>query len=154
MWIEGLKHRSWHVLSVVRSQLIDCNELSCWTCTFCVCESSHVDLTIHLCPDALSSPGSAFSLMVEVSDALTRQPLSRADVQVYINHSVASTAQTGQSGAALLHVPYQPEAPVTLVASKNGYVRTVLPYRSSRMPSKMRRLNHQHRLEVTLRLSE
>ncbi|XP_040914000.1 protein FAM171B-like [Toxotes jaculatrix] len=83
-------------------------------------------------PDAL--PGSAFNLKVQVSDMLSRQFLSQAVVEVYVNYSRANTTLTGDDGSVLLHVPYQSGLPITVVASKDGYISTLLPCRTSRMP--------------------
>ncbi|CAK6963703.1 protein FAM171B-like [Scomber scombrus] len=79
-------------------------------------------------------PGSAFNLKVQVIDMLSRQYLSQAVVEVYINYTRTNTALTGEDGGVLLHVPYQTGLPVTLAASKNGYIHTLLPCKISRMP--------------------
>ncbi|GAA6225257.1 protein FAM171B-like isoform X1 [Lates japonicus] len=79
-------------------------------------------------------PGSAFNLKVQVSDVLSRQFLSQALVEVYINYSRAHAALTGEDGAALLRVPYQSGLPITLVASRHGYTYTLLPCKTSRTP--------------------
>lgn len=97
---------------------------------------------MHLCLEhnpTLSSPppGSDFNLKVQVSDVLSRQFLSQALVEVYINYSRAHVALTGEDGAALLRVPYQSGLPITLVASRHGYIYTLLPCKTSRTPSKM-----------------
>uniref|UniRef100_A0A4W6CYT4 Family with sequence similarity 171 member B n=1 Tax=Lates calcarifer TaxID=8187 RepID=A0A4W6CYT4_LATCA len=55
------------------------------------------------------------------------QFLSQALVEVYINYSRAHAALTGEDGAALLRVPYQSGLPITLVASRHGYIYTLLP---------------------------
>lgn len=68
---------------------------------------------------------------------LSRQFLSQAAVEVYINYTRAGAALTGEDGGVLLHVPYQTGLPITVVASKDGYVDTLLPCKTSRMPSKM-----------------
>ncbi|KAM3607575.1 uncharacterized protein V6R79_010049 [Siganus canaliculatus] len=82
--------------------------------------------------DALS--GSAFDLKIQVNDVLSRQKLSQAVVEVYINYTRVNTALTGEDGGVLLHVPYQNESLITIVASKEGYIFTVLPCKTSRMP--------------------
>ncbi|XP_047193387.1 protein FAM171B-like isoform X3 [Scophthalmus maximus] len=85
-------------------------------------------------------PGSAFNLRVQVSDVLSHQFLSQAAVEVYINYTRANAARTGEDGAVLLHVPYRPGLPIAVVAGKDGYICTLLPCRTSRMPSEMLRL--------------
>ncbi|XP_022596686.1 protein FAM171B-like [Seriola dumerili] len=82
--------------------------------------------------DAL--PGSSFNLRVQVRDVLSRQSLSQAVVDVYINYTRVKTAHTGEDGGVLLHVPYQTGLPITVVANKDGYISTLLPCKTSRMP--------------------
>ncbi|XP_061774398.1 protein FAM171B-like isoform X1 [Nerophis ophidion] len=78
--------------------------------------------------------GSNFHLKVQVTELLSQQYLSQAKVDVYVNYTISSTALTGPEGGALLQVPFQTGLPITVVASKDGYVRTVLPYRTVRTP--------------------
>ncbi|XP_044222833.1 protein FAM171B-like [Thunnus albacares] len=80
------------------------------------------------------SPGSPFNLKVQVVDMLSRQYVSQAVVEVYINYTRTNTVLTGEDGGVFLHVPYQTGFPVTVVASKNGYIYTVLPCKTSRIP--------------------
>lgn len=77
------------------------------------------------------------NLKVQVSDVLSRQYLCQAVVEVYINYTRTNTALTGEDGGVLLHVPYRSDVPVTIVASKEGYVCTLLPCKTNRMPSKI-----------------
>uniref|UniRef100_A0A672IDZ1 Family with sequence similarity 171 member B n=1 Tax=Salarias fasciatus TaxID=181472 RepID=A0A672IDZ1_SALFA len=63
-----------------------------------------------------------------------RQYLSRALVEVFVNYTRTDTALTGQDGGVLLHVPYRSGLPITLVASKDGYMCTLLPCTTDRMP--------------------
>ncbi|TDH07159.1 hypothetical protein EPR50_G00120820 [Perca flavescens] len=77
---------------------------------------------------------SIFNLKVQVNNVLSRQYLSQAVVEVYINYTRTKTALTGEDGSVLLHVPYQTGMPVTIVASKEGYICTLLPYKTNRMP--------------------
>ncbi|XP_023278859.1 protein FAM171B-like isoform X2 [Seriola lalandi dorsalis] len=79
-------------------------------------------------------PGSSFNLRVQVRDVLSRQSLSQAVVDVYINYTRVKTAHTGEDGGVLLHVPYQTGLPITVVANKDGYISTLLPCKTSRMP--------------------
>ncbi|KAM9347674.1 protein FAM171B-like [Symphorus nematophorus] len=78
--------------------------------------------------------GSAHNLKVQVNDVLSRQQLSRAAVEVYVSYTRTNTALTGEDGGVLLHVPYQTGTPMTIVASKDGYVSTLLPCKTNRMP--------------------
>ncbi|KAM9804727.1 protein FAM171B-like [Neosynchiropus ocellatus] len=77
---------------------------------------------------------SAFNLKVQVTDKLSRQSLSQAAVEVYVNYTRTLATLTGDDGGVLLHVPHQPGVPVTVVASRDGYVCTLLPCTTSRMP--------------------
>ncbi|XP_022047538.2 protein FAM171B-like [Acanthochromis polyacanthus] len=79
-------------------------------------------------------PGSPFDLKVQVNDVLSRQYLSRAVVDVYINYTRTYSALTGEDGAVLLHVPYHSGLPLTVVASKDGYISTLLPCKTNRTP--------------------
>ncbi|XP_034550069.1 protein FAM171B-like [Notolabrus celidotus] len=78
--------------------------------------------------------GSAFNLKVQVNSVLSRQFLSQATVEVYINYTRTNTALTVEDGGVLLNIPYQDGMPITIVASKDGYMHTLLPYKASRMP--------------------
>lgn len=90
-------------------------------------------------PLFIFSLGSNFNLKVQVNDILSRQQLSQAVVEVYINYSRTLTVLTGEDGSVLLHVPYQALAPVTVVASKDGYICTLLPCTTNKLPSKILR---------------
>ncbi|XP_053734030.1 protein FAM171B-like [Synchiropus splendidus] len=81
-----------------------------------------------------SQTASAFNLKVQVTDKLSRQHLSQAAVEVYVNYTRTLATLTGEDGGVLLHVPHQPGVPVTVVASRDGYVCTLLPCSTSRMP--------------------
>ncbi|KAG8000849.1 hypothetical protein GBF38_018113 [Nibea albiflora] len=78
--------------------------------------------------------GSAFNLKVQVNDVLHRKQLSKAVVEIYINYTRTDTALTGEDGSVSLHVPYQTGTPITIVASKDGYIYTLLPSKTNRMP--------------------
>ncbi|XP_042351124.1 LOW QUALITY PROTEIN: protein FAM171B-like [Plectropomus leopardus] len=77
---------------------------------------------------------SAFNLKVQVNNVLSRQYLSQAVVEVYINYTRTITALTAEDGSVLLHVPYQTGMPISIVASKDGYICTLLPCKTNRMP--------------------
>lgn len=70
-----------------------------------------------------------------MTDVLSRQYLSQAVVEVYANYNKTSTSLSGEDGGVLLHVPYRPGMLVTVVACKDGYICTVLPCKTHRMPS-------------------
>lgn len=100
---------------------------------------SHPDLTQPDPPRLLqneleSRSVSVFNLKVQVTDKLSRQYLSQAAVEVYVNYTRTLAALTGDDGAVMLRVPHQPGMPVTVVASRDGYVCTLLPCTTSRMP--------------------
>lgn len=84
-----------------------------------------------------SSSGSAFSLKVWVTDALSRRRIGRAAVDVYINCTRTYTVVTGDDGGVLINITDQTVAPVTVVVSKDGYLPKVLPYKAKRLPSKV-----------------
>ncbi|XP_029386721.1 protein FAM171B-like [Echeneis naucrates] len=79
-------------------------------------------------------PGYSFNLKVQVSDMLSQQSLSQTVVDVYVNYTRAHTALTGDDGGILLNVPYRSGLPITVMASKDGYVSALLPCVASRMP--------------------
>lgn len=82
-------------------------------------------------------PGSNFNLKVQVNDVLSRQQLSRAFVEIYVNYTRTHTVATGEDGGVLLYVPHQAGASVTIVASRDGYISAQLPYKTNRLPSKI-----------------
>ncbi|XP_071779821.1 protein FAM171B [Centroberyx gerrardi] len=75
-----------------------------------------------------------FALKVLVRDMVTRQPLSGASVDVYVNHTVRSSARTGERGEVLLWVPYSPDLSLTLLGNMEGYVPSPLPWSTSKRP--------------------
>ncbi|XP_072254001.1 protein FAM171B-like isoform X2 [Leuresthes tenuis] len=79
-------------------------------------------------------PDSTFNLRVHVNDMLNHQRLSQAVVEVFINYTKNSSALSGEDGSAFLHVPYHSGLPVTVVASKVGYMPTMLPCKTNRIP--------------------
>ncbi|KAM9710925.1 protein FAM171B-like [Menidia menidia] len=78
--------------------------------------------------------GSSFNLRVHVIDMLSHQGLSQAVVEVFINYTRNSWAVSGEDGSALLHIPYRSKQPVTVVASKVGYMPALLPCKTNRIP--------------------
>ncbi|KAM3862148.1 protein FAM171B-like [Diretmus argenteus] len=79
-------------------------------------------------------PGSTFTLKVQISDFVNHQYLNQSTVEVYVNYTITNTALTGEDGVVLLQVPYHLGLPITIVASRDGYICTVLPYKTRRMP--------------------
>lgn len=82
-------------------------------------------------------PDSDFNLKVQVNDVLSRQQLSQAFVEIYVNYTRTHTVVTGEDGGVLLFVPHQAGASVTIVASKDGYISAQLPFKTNRLPSKI-----------------
>lgn len=87
--------------------------------------------------DSPPPPGSNFNLKVQVNDVLSRQQLSQAFVEIYVNYTRTHTVVTGEDGGVLLYVPHQTGASVTIVASKDGYISAQLPFKTNRLPSKI-----------------
>uniref|UniRef100_UPI0037E99585 protein FAM171B n=1 Tax=Semicossyphus pulcher TaxID=241346 RepID=UPI0037E99585 len=90
-------------------------------------------------PGRFASPAgvtaeSPFALKVLVRDMVTRQPLSGASVDVYINHTLKSSARTGDGGDVLLWVEYSPGLSLTLLGNMEGYVPSPLPWSTAKRP--------------------
>ncbi|XP_057709065.1 protein FAM171B-like [Corythoichthys intestinalis] len=79
-------------------------------------------------------PGLNFNLKVQVTDMLTRQHLNKTTVDLYVNYTRTKTVLTGEDGAVLLQVPFENGPPVTVVACRDGYICTVVPYKTIRTP--------------------
>ncbi|KAM6958254.1 protein FAM171B isoform 2-T2 [Tautogolabrus adspersus] len=77
---------------------------------------------------------SPFALKVLVRDMVTRQPLQGASVDVYVNHTLKSSAQTGDTGDVLLWVDYSPDLSLTLLGNMEGYVPTPVPWSTNKRP--------------------
>uniref|UniRef100_A0A1A8NWM6 Membrane-associated ring finger (C3HC4) 7 n=1 Tax=Nothobranchius rachovii TaxID=451742 RepID=A0A1A8NWM6_9TELE len=75
-----------------------------------------------------------FALKVLLRDLVTRQALSGASVDVYMNHTLTGSAQAGEIGEVLLWVSYSPGLSLTLLGHKEGYVPTPLPWSTSKRP--------------------
>ncbi|XP_055726330.1 protein FAM171B-like isoform X3 [Salvelinus fontinalis] len=78
--------------------------------------------------------GSEFPLKVQVNDMSTRHVLSLATVEVYVNYTRTNSALTTEDGRVFLHVPYQLGLPLTIVASMDSYLLTLLPWKTTRIP--------------------
>ena len=93
------------------------------------------DLTCrHFWPFSL--PVSVFMLKVQVNDIISRQYLSQAVVEVFVNYTKTNSTVTKNNGAVLIRVPYKLGLSLTIIAYKDGYVLTPLPWKTGRMPSK------------------
>ncbi|CAI5656760.1 protein FAM171B isoform X1 [Oreochromis niloticus] len=79
-------------------------------------------------------PGSTFSLKVQVNDVLSRQYLSQAVVELYVNYTKTNTALSGEDGGVLFHVPYHTGMLLTVVACQDGYICTLLLCKTDKMP--------------------
>ncbi|XP_069554436.1 protein FAM171B [Brachyistius frenatus] len=86
-----------------------------------------------LSPSALSAEPQ-FALKVLVRDLVTRQPLSGASVDIYVNYTVRSSAQTGEGGEVLFWVAYSPGLSLTLLGNMEGYVPSPLPWSTTKRP--------------------
>lgn len=67
-------------------------------------------------------------------DAVTRQPLPGAAVDVYLNCSLTGSVQTAATGDGLLWVAYSPGLSLTLLGRKEGYVPRPLPWSATKRP--------------------
>lgn len=83
-----------------------------------------------------SLPVSVFMLKVQVNDIISRQSLSQAVVEVFVNYTKTNSTVTKSNGAVLIKVPYKLGLSLTIIAYKDGYVLTPLPWKTGRMPSK------------------
>ncbi|MBN3308425.1 F171B protein, partial [Amia calva] len=77
---------------------------------------------------------SLFTLKVQVNDIMSRQYLSHAAVEVFVNHTKTNSAFTEENGVVLLKVPYKLGLTLTIVASMDGYILTPLPWKTTKMP--------------------
>ncbi|NXN99491.1 F171B protein, partial [Rhinopomastus cyanomelas] len=78
--------------------------------------------------------GSVFTLKVQVNDAVSRQYLRQAVVEVFVNYTKTNSTLTGNNGAVLIRVPYQLGLSLTVVSYKDSYMLTPLPWTAGRMP--------------------
>uniref|UniRef100_A0A9L0K3A2 Family with sequence similarity 171 member B n=1 Tax=Equus asinus TaxID=9793 RepID=A0A9L0K3A2_EQUAS len=79
-------------------------------------------------------PVSVFMLKVQVNDIISRQSLSQAVVEVFVNYTKTNSTVTKSNGAVLIKVPYKLGLSLTIIAYKDGYVLTPLPWKTGRMP--------------------
>ncbi|KAM4836236.1 protein FAM171B isoform 2-T2 [Thomomys bottae] len=77
---------------------------------------------------------SVFMLKVQVNDIISRQYLSQAVVEVFVNYTKTNSTVTKNNGAVLIKVPYKLGLSLTIIAYKDGYVLTPLPWKTGRMP--------------------
>ena len=89
-----------------------------------------------MCCDFLSFLVSVFMLKVQVNDIISLQYLSQAVVEVFVNYTKTNSTVTRNNGAVLIRVPYKLGLSLTIIAYKDGYVLTPLPWKTRRMPSK------------------
>uniref|UniRef100_A0ABI7YFB2 Family with sequence similarity 171 member B n=3 Tax=Felinae TaxID=338152 RepID=A0ABI7YFB2_FELCA len=82
----------------------------------------------------LTVPVSVFMLKVQVNDIISRQYLSQAVVEVFVNYTKTNSTVTKNNGAVLIKVPYKLGLSLTIVAYKDGYVLTPLPWKTGKMP--------------------
>ncbi|XP_075385647.1 protein FAM171B [Tenrec ecaudatus] len=85
-------------------------------------------------PTSSPLPVSVFMLKVQVNDIISRQYLSQAVVEVFVNYTKTNSTITKKNGAVLIQVPYELGLSLTIVAYKDGYVLTPLPWETGRMP--------------------
>lgn len=84
---------------------------------------------------SLLSPEPQFALKVLARDLVTHQPLPGASVDVYVNHTLRSSAQAGQRGEVLLWVSYSQDLSLTLLGHMEGYVSSPLHWSTNKRPS-------------------
>lgn len=68
-----------------------------------------------------------------VRDAVNRQPLPGASVDIYVNNTLSGSFHTGApAGDTLLQVPYSTS--LTLLGRKDGYLPGPLPWSATKRP--------------------
>jgi len=73
-------------------------------------------------------------LKVQVNDIISRQYLSQAVVEVFVNYTKTNSTVTKNNGAVLIKVLYKLGLSLTIIAYKDGYVLTPLPWKTRKMP--------------------
>lgn len=76
---------------------------------------------------------------------MTRQPLQGASVDIYVNHTLKSSTQTGEKGEVLLWLDYSPGLSLTLLGHMEGYVPTPLPWSTNKRPSESQHVPEIHK---------
>lgn len=79
-------------------------------------------------------PAAVFLLKLRVVDAPSGQPLNAAAVNIYVNFTQTSSAQTGEKGEAWFSIPHRARAVISAVAVKQGYVPALLPITTDKIP--------------------
>ncbi|XP_017547054.2 protein FAM171B-like [Pygocentrus nattereri] len=76
----------------------------------------------------------AFTLRVQVKNAVSHQLLSEVSVDVFAHYTLISSTKTSSDGSSVLSIPYAQGRALTLVASKDGYIQTALPWKTTKRP--------------------
>lgn len=94
--------------------------------------------------------GSQFPLKVLVRDAVNRQPLPGASVDIYVNHTLSGSFHTeAPAGDTVLQVPYSTS--LTLLGRKDGYLPVPLPWSATKRPREYKQqLKHSTLLSESL----
>ncbi|XP_077577266.1 protein FAM171A1 [Stigmatopora nigra] len=74
------------------------------------------------------------TLKVHLSDASTQQPLTGVSIQLFANHTLATTETTQADGNTYLRFPFRLGTPLVITATKPGYVPNSVPWTPSRLP--------------------
>ncbi|XP_072115726.1 protein FAM171B [Mobula birostris] len=80
------------------------------------------------------SPGSLFTLKVQVNNVVTRHYLDKATVDVFVNFTKTNSALTEEDGGVVFKVPYTLGLTLTVTARKGGYLLASLPWKTQRVP--------------------
>ncbi|XP_067842915.1 family with sequence similarity 171 member B [Heptranchias perlo] len=80
------------------------------------------------------SPGSLFTLKVQINDVVTRHYLDQAIVDVFVNYTKTNSALTEDGGGVIFKVPYKLGLTLTVTARKGGYLLASLPWKTRRVP--------------------
>lgn len=78
-----------------------------------------------------------------VRDAVNRQPLPGASVDIFVNHTLSGSFRAGApEGDTLLQLPYS--STLTLLGRKDGYLPGPLPWSASKKPREYKQQQQQH----------
>ncbi|XP_078408032.1 protein FAM171B [Cetorhinus maximus] len=80
------------------------------------------------------SPGSLFTLKVQINDVVTRHYLDQVIVDVFVNYTKTNSALTEDGGGVVFKVPYKLGLTLTVTARKGGYLLASLPWKTQRVP--------------------